>query len=169
MVFFVRTGIKWRKRSRVWSYMLICSFSWSIFEFFIFVMIFLISGSLIQSQSMFFNTFDILEHHRNDPWCNWEKSFFHENVQKLGRPTFWWRSEKFPNVMKFTFQSDHRFWKLLHQSCWQNKKIQNSCLNATWFAGNGCKSHKFPLKGKKHVIGHTMPKSRRVLRPFDFK
>ena len=103
---------KTQKWSWAWSYMLICSFSWSIFDFSIFVMIFLISGSLIQSKSMFFNTLDILEHHRNDPWWNWEKSFFHENFEKLGRPTFWWRPEKFRNVMKFKFQSDHRFWKL---------------------------------------------------------
>ena len=66
-----------------------------IFWVYHFLMFLKISGSLIQSQSMFFDTLDVTAHHRNDPWWNWEKSFFHENFQKLGRPTFWWRSEKF--------------------------------------------------------------------------
>ena len=37
------------------------------FEFYHFLMFLMMSGSLIQSKTMFFDAFDILEHHRNDP------------------------------------------------------------------------------------------------------
>ena len=45
--------------------------------------IFDVSGSLIQSKTMSFYVFDILKHHRSDPWWNVETWFFFTKIRHM--------------------------------------------------------------------------------------
>ena len=66
--------------------MLICSFSWSIFEFIIFwnfLMFFMVPEASNGSKLMFFHALVILGPSLIDPGSIWKKSFFHENFQNF--------------------------------------------------------------------------------------
>ena len=86
-------------------------------------MFFEISGSSIQSETMFFDSLSALEHHRNDPWWNWETLFFLQNFD-FSDPNFFNFLKSFAIKWNPNLDPIAEFWSFYMVLLRKKKKIQ---------------------------------------------